>query len=246
MNLLISPARICAFIAALSLLHFNAALAAEATLSGDVGMGASWSQSQIRGEHEETSAMPYLNIEYGSAFARIDTYGVKVLPVAYGHIEIMGQYRGDGYNVVNLGKRQDSLPFGVGTLQITPIGAFDVRVYHDFGKSDGTLLQARYLAELSMGRVTLYPEIGVEYQSRDYTRYYYGTTDADAATLQRIYRPGSAVNLFAGIMIETRITQHWYTHLYLRHSVVDESITNSPLVTQKGHNSALLAASYRF
>ncbi|KQV81159.1 hypothetical protein ASC87_09510 [Rhizobacter sp. Root1221] len=246
MNLVISPARICAFTAAMSLLHVNAAWAAEAALSGDLGIGASWSQSQIRGERERTSAMPYLDLEYGPAFARVDTFGVKVLPVAYGHIEVVGQYRHDGYKAANLGKRQDSLPFGMGTLQITPIGAFDVRVYHDFGKSAGTLWQARYLAELSLGRVTLYPEIGAEYQSRRYTRYYYGTTEADAATLARNYQPGSAVNVFAGLLIDTRITQHWYTHLYVRRTVVGDSVADSPLVRGKGRNTALLAAGYRF
>lgn len=246
MNLVISPSRICAFTAALSLLHFNAASAAEATLSGDLGVGASWSQSQIRGERENTSGMPYLNLEYGPAFARVDTFGLKVLPVGYGHIEIASQYRGDGYKGVNLGKRNDSQPLGIGTLQITPIGAFDFRAYHDFGKSGGTLLQARYLAQLSMGRVTVYPEVGAEYQSGRYTRYYYGTTDADAATLGRTYQPGSAVNLFAGLMVETRITQHWYTHLHVRRSAVADSIADSPLVRGKGRYSALLAAGYRF
>ncbi len=242
-----SRARICAFTAAMSLFHFSAASAAEATLSGDLGLGASWSQGRVRGEREKTSATPYLNLEYGPAFARVDTFGVKVLPVAYGHIEVAGQYRDDGYKVVNLGKRQDSLPFGVGTLQITPIGAFDVRGYHDFGKSAGTLWQARYLAEMSLGRVTVYPEIGAEYQSRRYTRYYYGTTDADAATLgSSSYQPGSAVNLFAGLMVETRITRHGYTHLYVRRTVVGDSIAESPLVRGKGRNAALLAAGYRF
>lgn len=238
--------RACTFTAALSFLLANAASAAEPRLSGDLGAGVSWSESQIHGARHQTDALPYLNLEYGPAFARIDTFGVKVLPVAYGHVEFVGQYRADGYKATGLGKRHDSMPVGLGTLQLTPIGAFNINVFHDFGKSSGTLLQARYLAELQLGRVTVYPDVGVEYQSSGYTRDYFAPTEAEAARLRHSYEPGSAVNLFAGAMVETRITQHWYTHLYVRHSVVDDAIADSPLVSRKGRSSALLAVAYRF
>lgn len=246
MKRLMYPVRACAVTAALSFLHASAASAADNQLSGDLGAGASWSESQIHGARHQTDALPYLNLEYGPAFARIDTFGMKVLPMAYGHVEIVGQYRGDGYKAAGLFKRQNSVPLGVGTLQITPIGAFNVNVFHDFGKSSGALVQARYLAEIQVGRVTVYPEVGVEYQSSGYTRYYFAPTEAEAARLQRNYQPGSAVNLFAGAMIETRITQHWYAHLYVRHSVVDDAIADSPLVSRKGRSSALFAVAYRF
>lgn len=230
---------------AVSFLLVNTASAAGPQLTGDLGMGVTWSESQIRGARDQTDALPYLNLEYGPAFARIDTFGAKVLPAAYGHLEIVGQYRGDGYAAGDLGKRHDSVPAGIGTLQITPIGAFNVHVLHDFGKSSGTLLQARYLAELQFGRVTVYPEVGVEYQSSGYTRYYFAPNEAEAARL-RSYEPGSAVNLFSGAMIETRITQHWHVHLYVRRSVMDDAIADSPLVSRKGRSSALLALAYRF
>lgn len=243
---LMHPVRACAITVAISFLHASAASAAENKLTGDLGAGASWSESQIHGARDRTDAVPYLNLEYGPAFARIDTFGMKVLPMAYGHVEIVGQYRSDGYEAEGLDVRRDPVPFGVGTLQITPIGAFNLNVFHDFGKSSGTLLQARYLAEIQLGRVTVYPEVGVEYQSSDYTRYYFAPTQAEAARLGRSYQPGSAVNLFAGALIETRITERWYAHLYVRHTVVDEAIADSPLVSQKGRSSALLAAAYRF
>ena len=246
MKVLEFAVRACAVTIALSCLHVGTAAAAGPQLSGDLGLGVSWSESQIHGARDRTEALPYLNLEYGPAFARIDTFGMKVLPVAYGHVEIVSQYRGDGYEANGLGKRHDAVPFGIGTMQITPLGAFNVNVFHDFGKSSGTLVQARYLAEIPLGRVTIYPELGAEYQSSGYTRYFFAPTEAEAARLQRSYRPGSAVNLFAGAMIETRITPHWYTHLYLRHSVVDDAIADSPLVSRKGRTTALLAVAYRF
>jgi outer membrane scaffolding protein for murein synthesis (MipA/OmpV family) len=86
----------------------------------------------------------------------------------------------------------------------------------------------------------------VEYQSRAQTRYYYGTTDADAVRLQRGYRPGPAAYIFPAAMIEPRITGHWYANVHLRHSVLDEAVCSSPLVSRNSRSSALAAAAYRF
>jgi outer membrane scaffolding protein for murein synthesis (MipA/OmpV family) len=55
------------------------------------------------------------------------------------------------------------------------------------------------------GRVTIFPEVGVEYRSRAYTRYYNGTTSRDAQALGQIYQPGAAVNPHVGALIETRL-----------------------------------------
>jgi outer membrane protein len=190
--------------------------------------------------------MPYLNVEYGPLFARIDTFGLKALALGYGHLELVGQLRTDGYEAAGLSQRQDALPIGLGTLQITPIGAFGLTALHDLGKSHGTLVQARYLAEIPLGGMTLYPELGAEYQSKSYVNYYEGTTDTEAATLGQSYHPGSALNPYVGLMIETHLFDRWYLNAYLRWTANDEAINRSPLVAHENPTSVLVAAAYRF
>jgi hypothetical protein len=229
------------------LLHAGWASAAENGLEGDIGVGVTRMQAQVRGVRSKTNATPYLNFEHGPVFVRIDTLGVKSLQLGqHGHLEFVVQYRGDGYKSTELQPRQDSVPLGLGTLQITPAGAFEIHVLRDVGKSGGTLVQARYLAEFALGPITVYPELGAEYQSRAYTDYYYGTTDADAATLGQAYRAGSALNPFIGAMVETRIAGQWYANAYVRRTVVDDSIARSPLVLRRNQNTLLLALAYRF
>jgi outer membrane protein len=138
------------------------------------------------------------------------------------------------------------VPLGVGTLQVTPIGAFGLNALHDFGKSGGTLVQARYLGQLAFGRVTVYPELGAEYEDTAYTRYYYGTTAADAAAIGRAYRPGAAVNPYAGVLVETRITEKIYLNAYFRQEFLGDAIGKSPLVANRDPASLLLALAYRF
>jgi outer membrane scaffolding protein for murein synthesis (MipA/OmpV family) len=237
---------LAALVLTLSITHAGPATSAEARLTGDIGVGATRAQTQTLGAPAKTEALPYLNFEYGPLFTRVDSFGVKALPLGYGHVEFGGQYRGDGYDSNVLNRRQNSVPLGLGTLQITPIGAFWLQVLHDFGKSGGNLLQARYLAELRLGPVTVYPELGVEYQSRAYTSYYHGTTDADAATLGQAYRPGSALNPYVGAMVELRLADRWYLNAYARRTFSDNSIARSPLVVKGNFSSLLLALSYRF
>jgi outer membrane protein len=240
-----SPRRLALSIALLTMA--NAALCQQASsLSGDVGVGITSQQSKIYGAKANTFVMPYLNLEYGQTFFRVDTFGVKTLPVGYGHLEVTGQYRGDGYAATALEQRRDPIPLGIGTLQITPMGAFWVNAFHDCGQSGGVLFQARYLAEVKRGPVSLYPEIGLEYQSDAYTRYYYGTTNLDATALGRSYTPGSAINPYVGLMTQTKLADHWYANLYLRRTKFDAAISNSPLVSRAQWNTLQLSAAYRF
>ena len=208
-----------------------AAVAHPEAFSGDVGLGVLHTASGIQGVQAQTSVVPYLNFEKGRLFGRIDTFGVKTLPLGAGHLELLGQVRSDGYQGGGWSLRKDPVPLGLGTLQITPVGAFGLNVLHDFGASGGTLLQARYLAELPLGRLTLYPELGLERQSAAYARY---------------YQPGAALNPYVGGLIELPVSGPWVLNLYLRRVFVDRNLSNSPLAGHGHRDTALLALTWRY
>ncbi len=232
-----------------TLLHATPSLppaAESAHLEGDIGLGVSRTQNHMRGVTPKTETVPYLAFDDGRVFARVDSFGVRTLALGYGHVEVVGQWRSDGYTSRVLSPRPSSVPLGLGTLQITPVGAFWVQALHDFGKSGGQLVQAHYVAELKLGRLALYPELGVEYQSQAYNRYYHGTTAADAAALSRAYRPGAALNPFAGALFEIEVSPAWVATAYLRRTVVDTSIARSPLVTGRHRDLTLLSLARRF
>jgi outer membrane scaffolding protein for murein synthesis (MipA/OmpV family) len=216
------------------------------SFSGDVGIGSITTQGRIRGDHTTTDAVPYLNFDYGPVFARIDTVGVKTLPLGYGNLEIVGQYRGDGYKVSPMQRRDDSVPIGLGTMQITPFGAFGLNALYDFGKSNGTLVQARYLAEFPFGRVTIYPELGAEYQNKAYTGYYYGTTGLDDTALGRSYSPGAAFNPYFGLLVETKLTDKLYLNAYFKETTLDHTLAKEPFGPPRDRAALLLALAYRF
>ncbi|MYM26092.1 hypothetical protein GTP46_26020 [Duganella sp. FT135W] len=207
-------------------------------LVGDVGVGVNAAPVAARAQSNGTAAVPYLNFDYGPVFARIDTFGVKVAPLGAGSVELLTRVLSDGYTPRSAGwdaaRRADSLPLGVGTLQVTSVGAFMVNVYRDVGKSKGMLLDTMYAAELPLGPVTLYPQVGVEHRSAAYVRYY--ASD----------RAGASNNTFAAIFAEIQLTSKCYVNLNLRRTWLGRAIGDSPQVRRSTLDSGLLAVSYRF
>jgi outer membrane protein len=119
--------------------------------------------------------------------------------------------------------------------------------FHDVNRSHGNLAELIYAAQWESGPITLYPELGVEYQSRQYVRYFYGVSPAESkSSTYAAYQPGGALNPMLGLLGEIKVTPTWYLNFYLRRRWLDQSISASPLVLRGQQDSGLLALSYRF
>ena len=115
-------------------------------IDGDIGLGSYYTRSIVRGKTDQADILPYGNFDYGRIFMRIDTLGIKTMKLGYGYLEIAARFSQDGFstnvnNLHGLGNRQTSIPMGLGTLQITPIGAFYINCFHDINKSRGNLFE---------------------------------------------------------------------------------------------------------
>jgi outer membrane protein len=221
-------------------------------LDGDIGVSAASTRSVVRGTADSVSPLPYANFDYGRAFVRIDTLGVKTVSAGYGHVELIARVSQDGFKadtpaLTGIADRRTPVPVGLGSLQVTPLGAVFINGFHDVNRSNGNLAELIYAAQLDLGSVTLYPEIGIEYLSRQYARYFYGISQAESkASAYAAYQPGSALNPLLGLLGEIKLTPTWYLNFYLRRRWLDQTISASPLVARAQQDSGLLALSYRF
>ena len=221
-------------------------------IDGDLGLGGYYTRSIIRGKTENATLLPYAYFDYGRLFARIDTFGIKTAKLGYGYLELAARVSLDGFkadtaSLRGLGDRKNPLPVGIGTFQETPVGAFFVNAFVDANKSKGSLLDAVYVAKFGTGRVTVYPQAGAEYLSKQYVGYYYGISGPEsAASGYAAYQPGGAFNPYVGAMVDTSISQDWHLNLYLRHKWLDSAVRNSPIVNSKGMDTAFVALAYRF
>ncbi|MRW93613.1 hypothetical protein GJ699_26830 [Duganella sp. FT80W] len=206
-------------------------------IDGDIGAGVNATPTAAHARGNGTTAIPYLNFDAGPLFARIDTFGVKLAPAGAGSIELLTRVLSDGYTPASAaagGHRRDSLPLGLGTLQVTSFGALMANVYHDVGKSGGNLADLMYGAELPAGELTLYPQLGAEYRSSAYVRYYDGVSGH------------AATNPYAALFAECHLGGSWYLNANLRRTWLDRTIRSSPLVRRATLDANLVAVSYRF
>ncbi len=217
-------------------------------IQGDIGMLVDKELSPVKGEKARLLPAPFAYFDYGRLFARLDTFGVKTLPLGYGYLEIAGRVKFDGYNTAGnaalqgIAGRENSLPLGLGSFQLTPIGGFFFYALHDINRSQGNLLEADYVAEVTLDKVTLYPEAGVEYYTAAYNRYYYGVTQAEsAASGYAPYSPSAAAVPFLSLWLEVPVTKDWNADFYLRRKWLGSAISGSPLVNASHADSGFIA-----
>jgi outer membrane protein len=104
-----------------------------------------------------------------------------------------------------------------------------------------------YAGELDWQRLTLYPMLGAEYQSREYVRYYYGISVQEAAgSPYTVYHPAGSFNDFIGLVADIRLTDTCHLNAQVRRKWLGDAIQHSPIVTQGYLDTAYLALSYRF
>lgn len=221
-------------------------------IEGDVGLGAYYTRSIVRGKSDALSILPYADFKYGRMFARVDTLGIKTLELGYGHLELVGRVSQDGFStdtpsLRGLGERENSLPLGIGTLQVMPAGGFWLNAFHDVRRSKGNWFEAIYGGKIELPRLALYPLLGAEYQSAEYVRYFYGISPAEAADSQyAAYRPAGSFNGLAGLMADIELSDEYHLHCYVRRKWLGDAIRHSPIVGRRYLDTSYLALSYRF
>ncbi|GAB5606244.1 MipA/OmpV family protein [Sideroxyarcus sp. TK5] len=224
----------------------------DSRLQGDVGLASYSTRAIVEGSQAELSVLPYLDFTYERFFARVDTFGYKAKKIGYGCLEVIARFNQDGFRtdtpaLNGLSTRQSSLPVGLGTLQVTPLGGVFFNVFHDINKSRGDWAELIYGAKFKASGVVFYPMLGFDYQSAAYTGYYYGVSAQEAiGSPFASYAPASAVNAFIALIMDVGLSRNWHLNAYVRHKRLDDSIYRSPIVTQRYLDTAYLALSYRY
>jgi len=223
-------------------------------LQGHLGIFANAASSSIRGNTKNSALLPYAYLNYKRVFSRIDTFGIKTLPIAYGHLEIVARIKRDGYKTIDntqlkgITDREDSTPIGISTFQLTPLGGLFLYAFYDANRSHGNIYEATYVAKFSLGGMTVYPQIGIEHLSLDYTGYYYGVSANESlASGYAGYTPTASNNRMLSALFEIPISDtNWFANIYLKRKWLGDAITSSPLVSTQFEDNGFIAITYRF
>lgn len=218
---------------------------------GELGGGIYARSEVVRGTGGSTLVLPYVYGDYGRFFGRVDTLGVKTLPMGTGHLELVARVSTEGFDadkaaLRGLGDRGNPVPLGIGTYQRTPVGAFFAYAMVDV-TSGGTYLEGTWATRFDAGRVALYPMLGIEYRSSAYVRHLYGIDAAQsAASGYAAYSPGASTVPMAGIAASLPIAGPWALQFQWRHRWLDSAISSSPIVGTRSLDSGHVAVTYEF
>lgn len=221
-------------------------------IQGDVGGAVYMGNNPAKSDGNTLVAIPYVFFDYGRFFARFDTFGIKTLPMGYGHLEIVGRISLDGYQTNNsilrgISERRSSLPLGIGTFQETPIGGFFMNVFYDANRSHGRLSELIYAAEIKAGNTVLYPMAGLEHLSAQYMRYFYGVSTTEASnSIYPAYTPKGTTTSMLGLAWELPVVENWYANIYMSRRWLGSAISQSPLVDRNRQDEAFISLSYRY
>jgi outer membrane protein len=220
---------------------------------GDIGVAVYSTNLNIGSYGTQSMVLPYGFFDYQRFAMRIDQLAFKTAPVGFGFLEIVGKVDPDSYKVKSTINGQTinkgyQVPIGLGTFQDTPIGAFFLNAYHDFGQSKGNLLEVNYFAEIELiSKVVLYPQVGMERQSGSFANYYYGVTPGEAQiTGYRAYTASASTNPLAGFLLEIPVADAWYVNLYGKRKWLGSGVNNSPVLTRSYQDTMFMALAYRF
>lgn len=219
-------------------------------IQGDVGVAVYRSTNPAKGVGKTQLAIPYAYFDYERFFARFDTFGFKTAPLGYGHLEVVGRINLDGFKTDNpalrgINERQNSRPLGIGTFQKTPIGGFFLNAFYDSNRSHGQLYELIYAGRVGVGSTVVYPMVGVEHFSAEYTRYFYGVSAVESKSSQYpVYTPKANTTSMLGMVWEIPVAHDWNASVYMLRRWLGSAITQSPLVNTRTQDEAFFSISY--
>lgn len=212
---------------------------------GDVGGMVTGSSALVRGASASTQALPYVYGDWGRWYARVDTLGLRTVPLGNGHLELAARVSTEGFDgrktaYPALGERSSPLPLGLGTFQRTPLGGVFAYLMHDV-RSGGQFAEFNWAAQARLGSVTVYPQLGLQYRSSAYVAHLYGisATESAATGLAR-WQPGASWVPQATLQASLPLTGEWSVQAMLRQRWFDGAVADSPLVQRSSQTSGFL------
>jgi outer membrane protein len=213
---------------------------------GDAGAMVVASRSVVQGGSTEQVLRPYVYGDWGRFLARVDTLGMRLVPLGQGSLELLARASTEGFKAsgtarAGLVDRSTPLPLGLGTFQRTDLGAYWLYALHDT-RSSGQLVELTWAGRIPAGPLTLYPQLGLEYRSAAYVQHLYGVSAAEArASGLAAYTPQASVVPVATLQATWPLGGAWSLQTQARYRHWDGPVRHSPLVQDAGQWSGLLA-----
>lgn len=228
-----------------------------------VGLGAVGSSGIYIGEKTEIIPVPVIAYESERFFVRglsagAALYGDRVFSVnAIANVNMMNLDVGElstrqlaekGISKAQLEDRDRSVDLGVEASMRKPYGIISAQALHDVGgASEGTELRLNYQYFWQIDpRLSLIPNVGVEWLSDKRANYYYGILNSEVARGVDAYRPDQVfiphVSLGANYVINEKVNVFGVA----MQKFLPNKVQDGPLVDQSSQTNFYMAVNYKF
>lgn len=227
---------------------------AERKVKIGVGVGSSVS------EYSEYSplVLPFPMIEYDDNLFYVRGFrgGIKVLNDENNEVSAFVQYDTQSfYNsrtgdsaLAKLDNRYSSLFAGLSYSFKSIYGIFNIYGMTDIlGINNGTVVDASYAFPFTLHDFTLVPSIGIKYADSAYNEYYYGISRSESvkSSLSE-YSPIYSFSPYVGLTANIHFLENWDAGVYTRLSLLDGTVTSSPMVDKDARFSFGAMLNYTF
>ena len=228
-----------------------------------VGLGAVGSSGIYIGEKTEIIPVPVIAYESERFFVRglsagAALYGDRVFSVnAIANVNMMNLDVGElstrqlaekGISKAQLEDRDRSVDLGVEASMRKPYGIISAQALHDVGgASEGTELRLNYQYFWQIDpRLSLIPNVGVEWLSDKRANYYYGILNSEVVRGVDAYRPDQVfiphVSLGANYVINEKVNVFGVA----MQKFLPNKVQDGPLVDQSSQTNFYMAVNYKF
>ncbi len=143
--------------------------------------------------------------------------------------------------------RDSAIELGLGLKKKTTWGQYVLEATFDvIGAHEGYELTAKYSYPKQIGRWLIEPAIGLQLQSSDLVNYYHGVMDSEARVDRPTYEGDQAVNTLTSVMVAYTINTQLLAIIGMEQTMLDTSITDSPIVEEKQTRKGYIGFMYTF
>ena len=217
------------------------------------GPGVIISDKPYKGMDTETNAFPFFMYEGEDFYLRGPSFGYKVYDKDGLSLDALLSWRFDGYDdddsddLDGMDARDMTAEMGAALSYKDSFGTTRLSFLNDvLGRHDGRELELSYSKTYRDRQLTVTPSAGINWQSENFTDYYYGVRSKEALASRPTYHPSDAVNLFMSVRMTYQLNEQWNIFTRFKHEWLSNEISDSPIVDKSRQNSFMAGLIYQF
>ncbi|WP_167337535.1 MipA/OmpV family protein [Xanthomonas arboricola] len=220
-----------------------------------IGLGVAYSAPAYRGYDADVLPVPFFAWEGSKFYVRGVDFGYKLSQsdssaLSISSTPLLHRFKSSDSSDLRMKQLDDRDILAVAGIDWSRQGAwgrFGAKAQAELTGTGGFIADVRYSYPLSQGRVVIIPEVGVGYQSKEINQHYYSVSGAEASRSGLAsYEPDDAISLYLGVTVVMPLSEKWTASASLRRTVLDDSITESPMVGSNYQDNMAIILSRSF